>query len=152
ALAAAEQFLLSRSSPESKVLLDYALQALRQTLHEEADVVINSSQPANDAASSPEASETTAEADPLEDLIKEFLIESYENLDQLDRDLVTLEQDPSSQSTLASIFRTIHTIKGTCGFFGFAKLESVTHVGESLLSRLREGKLRLTSDITTGLL
>jgi chemotaxis protein histidine kinase CheA len=86
------------------------------------------------------------------DLVKDFLVESHENLDQLDRDLVVLEQDPSSQDTLASIFRTIHTLKGTCGFLGFGKLESVAHVGENLLSRLRDGELSVSADITSGLL
>lgn len=56
--------------------------------------------------------------DTLQDVVKDFLVESYENLDQLDRDLVSLEQDPASSTTLGSIFRTIHTIKGTCGFLG----------------------------------
>jgi len=98
------------------------------------------------------AQEAAAELEGMGDIIKDFLVESYENLDQLDRDLVTLEQDPTSRETLASIFRTIHTIKGTCGFFGFAKLEAVTHVGENLLSRLREGQLQFTSERATGLL
>jgi two-component system chemotaxis sensor kinase CheA len=88
----------------------------------------------------------------MDDLIKEFLVESNENLDRLDSELVKLETDPSSQELLSSIFRTIHTIKGSCGFLGFSKLEKVAHVGESLLSRLREGKLSLTPDFTSGLL
>src|SRR5262252_8009861 len=88
----------------------------------------------------------------LDSVVKEFLVESYENLDQLDRDLVVLEKEPQNRERLASIFRTIHTIKGTCGFFGLSKLESVAHVGENLLSRLRDGKLRLTSEIATTLL
>jgi two-component system chemotaxis sensor kinase CheA len=88
----------------------------------------------------------------MDDLIKEFLIESIENLDRLDSELVKLETDPSSQVLLSSIFRTIHTIKGSCGFLGFSKLEKVAHVGESLLSRLREGKLSLTPEFTSGLL
>ena len=87
-----------------------------------------------------------------ESIIKEFLIESYENLDQLDRDLVVLEKDPTDRETLASVFRTIHTIKGTCGFLGFSKLESVAHTGENLLSTLRDGRLLLNPDITTALL
>src|SRR5262245_34856592 len=87
-----------------------------------------------------------------QEVVKDFLVESYENLDQLDRDLVALEQDPKSPETLSSIFRTVHTIKGTCGVLGFGKLESVTHVGENLLSKLREGTLDLRPDITTGLL
>ncbi len=88
----------------------------------------------------------------LDDIVKEFLVESTENLDQLDRDLVVLEKAPADRATLGSVFRTIHTIKGTCGFFGFTKLEAVTHVGENLLSRLREGLQPLTSDVTTALL
>ena len=71
----------------------------------------------------------------LQDVVNEFLVESYENLDQLDRDLVTLEQDPKSEPTLSSIFRTIHTIKGTCGFLGFGKLEGVAHVGRTVSCR-----------------
>jgi two-component system, chemotaxis family, sensor kinase CheA len=85
-------------------------------------------------------------------IVKEFLIESYENLDRLDQDLVVLEKDPANRNTLASIFRTIHTIKGTSGFLAFNQLEAVTHAGESLLSRLRDGLLPLNAEITTALL
>lgn len=88
----------------------------------------------------------------LQDVIGEFVVESYENLDQLDRDLVALEREPASQPTLSSIFRTIHNIKGTCGFFGFGKLECVTHVGENLLSKLRDGELPLDADRAAALL
>jgi two-component system chemotaxis sensor kinase CheA len=87
-----------------------------------------------------------------DDIIAEFLVESREGLDQLDRDLVDLEQHPSDQEMLKRIFRCIHTVKGTSGFLGFGKLESVTHVGESLLSDLRDGKKTLTPVITSALL
>jgi two-component system, chemotaxis family, sensor kinase CheA len=87
-----------------------------------------------------------------DDLVREFLVESYENLDRLDRALVDLEKDPRDSENLAEIFRTIHTIKGTCGFLGFTKLESISHIGENLLSRLRDGELTLDEAITTGLL
>ena len=87
-----------------------------------------------------------------EDLVKDFLIESYENLDRLDRDLVELEKDPRNADTLASVFRTVHTIKGTCGFLAFGKLESISHVGETLLSKMRDGELLLDAAVTTGLL
>ncbi|MFQ5451028.1 MAG: chemotaxis protein CheW [Nitrospinaceae bacterium] len=88
----------------------------------------------------------------MDAIINEFLVESYENLDKLDQDLVDLEKDPTEQSLLASIFRTIHTIKGTCGFIGFSKLESIAHVGENLLSKLRDGELTLNPAITSALL
>jgi len=86
------------------------------------------------------------------DIVKDFLVESYENLDRLDRDLVGLEKNPRDKEALAGVFRTIHTIKGTCGFLGFNKLEKVAHVGENLLTRLRDGLLTLNPEITTALL
>ena len=86
------------------------------------------------------------------ELIGEFLIESHENLDRVDRELLALEKDPRNAEALASVFRTIHTIKGTCGFLGFNTLESVTHVGESLLSRVRDGEVAFTAEIATVLL
>jgi len=90
--------------------------------------------------------------DGLDDIVEEFLVESHENLDQLDSDLVALEQDPNSRERLSSIFRTIHTIKGTSGFLAFNRLEEVTHVGENMLSRLRDGELDLTPTRTSVLL
>lgn len=88
----------------------------------------------------------------MDEIVQEFLVESYENLDQLDRDLVALEQEPGSRELLGSIFRTIHTIKGTSGFLAFNNLESVTHVGENLLARLRDGKMSMTPTTTDVLL
>src|SRR5690348_11655411 len=93
-----------------------------------------------------------ATVDGLDDIVEEFLVESHENLDQLDTDLVALEQEPESRERLSSIFRTIHTIKGTSGFLAFNRLEEVTHVGENMLSRLRDGELALTPSRTSVLL
>ena len=90
--------------------------------------------------------------DEIDEIVQEFLVESHENLDQLDRDLVALEREPGSRDLLGSIFRTIHTIKGTSGFLAFGKLESVTHVGENLLARLRDGKMSMTPQTTDVLL
>ncbi len=90
--------------------------------------------------------------DELDDIVHEFLVESQENLDQLDRDLVALEQHPESTALLQSIFRTVHTIKGTCGFLAFGQLEALAHAGEGLLGRLRDGGLKLTKDRTSALL
>jgi two-component system chemotaxis sensor kinase CheA len=85
-------------------------------------------------------------------ILDEFLVDSHEGLDRLDRDLVMLEHDPSSREGIASAFRALHTIKGTCSFFGFRRLERVAHAGESLLSRLRSGRLAPEPAITAGLL
>jgi two-component system, chemotaxis family, sensor kinase CheA len=88
----------------------------------------------------------------IDEIVAEFLVESHENLDQLDRDLLALEQNPGSRELLASIFRTIHTIKGTSGFLAYHRLEKLTHVGENLLSRLRDGKIQLTDERASSLL
>lgn len=85
------------------------------------------------------------------EFVEEFLVESSENLDQLDRDLLALEQAPGDPERLASIFRTVHTIKGNSGFFGFSKLGALTHSGEHLLGRLRDGKITLNDRVTGSL-
>ena len=87
-----------------------------------------------------------------QDVIREFLVESHENLSRLDQELVELEKRPQDAALLASIFRTIHTIKGTCGFFAFSTLERITHQAESLLSQLRDGKRELTPSLVSLIL
>ena len=87
-----------------------------------------------------------------QDVIREFLVESHENLSRLDQELVELEKRPQDAALLASIFRTIHTIKGTCGFFAFSTLERITHEAESLLSQLRDGKRELTPSLISLIL
>src|SRR5262245_38292885 len=88
----------------------------------------------------------------LQEATKEFLIESHENLDQLDTDLVGLEKSKSPAEALGRIFRTLHTIKGSCSFLGFPHLEAVAHAGENLLGKLRDGKLALSPTIMDALL
>ena len=87
-----------------------------------------------------------------DELMREFLTESSENLNQLDQDFVALEKNPEDRARLAGIFRCVHTIKGTSGFLGLSKLEALTHVGESLLARLRDGDLALDSSMASALL
>jgi two-component system chemotaxis sensor kinase CheA len=89
---------------------------------------------------------------PDDDVIREFLIESNENLAALDRELVKLEQNPEDAGLLDSVFRTIHTIKGTSGFFGFDVLGSITHIAENILSQLRSRQRKLTPELTSLIL
>jgi two-component system, chemotaxis family, sensor kinase CheA len=96
--------------------------------------------------------EKGASMEAIDKSVAEFLVESDENLDQLDTDLLALEQDPTSRDLLSSVFRTIHTIKGTSGYLAFTRLEQLTHVGENLLSRLRDGRIPLTEERTSALL
>jgi two-component system chemotaxis sensor kinase CheA len=88
----------------------------------------------------------------MDELTREFLIESQEGLDRMERCLTDLEERPQDADLLAEIFRAVHTIKGTTGFLGFKRLEKLAHAGENLLGLLREGKLAADGPIITGLL
>jgi two-component system chemotaxis sensor kinase CheA len=88
----------------------------------------------------------------MDELTREFLIESQEGLDRMERCLTDLETRPHDTALLAEIFRSVHTIKGTTGFLGFKRLEKLAHAGENLLGLLREGKLTADTPTTTGLL
>jgi len=88
----------------------------------------------------------------VNEIIHDFLVETHENLAQLDLDLVTLERDPGERQTLARVFRALHTVKGTAGFLGLARLQAVSHAAESLLTRLRAGELAFNPEIATALL
>ena len=52
------------------------------------------------------------------DITREFIIESNEGLGRLDQEIVQLEQNPKAEPLLASIFRVVHTLKGTSGMLG----------------------------------
>ncbi|MFQ5542928.1 MAG: chemotaxis protein CheW [Nitrospiria bacterium] len=85
-------------------------------------------------------------------ILQEFLVECAEGLDRLDQEFVTLEKEPDNTALLGSIFRTVHTIKGTCGFLGLPKLENVAHGAENILSAMRDKKLDVTPAGITVLL
>ncbi len=86
------------------------------------------------------------------EIIQEFLVEAHDGLGRLDLELVELEKGEAKSETLGSVFRTVHSLKGSAGFLGFQKLESLTHVAESLLSHLRDGKLKVSVEIVSALL
>ena len=88
----------------------------------------------------------------LDELTREFLIESQEGLDRMERCLTELEERPKDAGLIGDIFRSVHTIKGTTGFLGFTRLEKLAHSGENLLGLLREGKLTADRPTITGLL
>ena len=88
----------------------------------------------------------------MDDLLSEFLTETNESLAELDVELVQLEQNPNDKELLGNIFRLMHTIKGTCGFLGLPRLESVAHAGENVLGKVRDGELEVTPEAVTLIL
>ena len=88
----------------------------------------------------------------MDDLLTEFLTETVESLDNLDVEIVQLEQNPNDPELLGNIFRLVHTIKGTCGFIGLSRLESVAHAGENVLGNFRDGVQEVTPEAVSLIL
>ncbi len=82
----------------------------------------------------------------MEDLVREFLLESHEGLDRMEQCLSQMAQPSAGAEPLREIFRAVHTIKGATGFLGFERLERVAHAGENLLVKMRDGELQPTPE------
>ncbi len=89
--------------------------------------------------------------DGMDGIKREFIAETQEGMDRFDQILLAMEKNPLTSEAVSEIFRVVHSIKGACGTLGFAKLESLAHSGENLLSVMREGKLAPGKDVVTCL-
>lgn len=87
-----------------------------------------------------------------DELLADFIAEAWESMDRLDQGVVLLEQSPDDQGTIANVFRAIHTIKGSSGFFGLKRIERLSHAAETLLGNLRDGRIALSTPRTNALL
>jgi two-component system, chemotaxis family, sensor kinase CheA len=87
----------------------------------------------------------------MDELLRDFLIETNESLDVVDVELVRFEQEPNNTEILGNIFRLVHTIKGTCGFIGLPRLQALAHAAETLMSKFRDG-MRVTAEAVTLIL
>jgi two-component system chemotaxis sensor kinase CheA len=75
----------------------------------------------------------------MREIFDSYVIEASEILEHLSQDLLTLEKKPSDANLLNTIFRGIHTLKGTSSFLGFSQMTELTHTSEDLLNKLRKG-------------
>ena len=87
----------------------------------------------------------------MDELLRDFLTETGESLDLVDAELVRFEQEPNNGGILGNIFRLVHTIKGTCGFLGLSRLETLTHAAETLMGKFRDG-MPVTAEAVTLIL
>ncbi len=87
----------------------------------------------------------------MDELLRDFLTETHESLNVVDAELVRFEHEPNNGAILSNIFRLIHTIKGTCGFLGLSRLETLAHAAETLMGKFRDG-MPVTSDAVTLIL
>ncbi|MGA8210461.1 MAG: ATP-binding protein [Nocardioidaceae bacterium] len=90
--------------------------------------------------------------DEIDELVPEFVEESREHLDRFEQDVMGLEAEPASAELANSAFRALHTLKGTSSYFGFATVERVAHLGESVLVSIREGRVAFAPATATALL
>lgn len=90
--------------------------------------------------------------DEMDDILKEFLLETNEGLENVDQDLITYEKNPDDRPLLDKIFRSIHTIKGGAGFLDLGHIESISHYAENILSKIRDGVLTLNNEIMNVIL
>src|SRR5271163_1762415 len=84
----------------------------------------------------------------MDELLRDFLTETGENLEKVDAELVRFEQEPNNGKILGNIFRLVHTIKGTCGFLGLPRLETLAHAAENLMGKFRDGMPVTTEGVT----
>ncbi len=85
--------------------------------------------------------------DEFQEILQDFLVESFELIEQLDQDLVELESRPEDLELLNGIFRVAHTVKGASSFLNFDVLTHLTHHMEDVLNKARHGDLIIDADI-----
>ncbi len=104
-----------------------------------------------EAPEPPKTTESVVNAGDLSDedrqILQDFVVESKENLDTIEVNLINLEQDPGNVETLNSIFRPFHTIKGVSGFLSLQDINKMSHSAENLLDKARNGDLKVGEGI-----
>lgn len=88
----------------------------------------------------------------MKEIFESFVVETREILEKLDLELVELEKRTDDTNLLNQIFRSFHTVKGTAGFLGLVKMQTVTHRCEDILNKLRKGEVKLNSELMDGIL
>ncbi|MFN7840201.1 MAG: chemotaxis protein CheW [Pirellula sp.] len=110
----------------------------------ESNVTAESNDHGSGHAATPVANSSSVNRETL----REFLVENFDNLEQIDRNLIALERDPTNESLLNSIFRSIHSLKGSSGFLALKHVETLAHAGENLLSSLRSNRITFDAEIS----
>ena len=88
----------------------------------------------------------------MDDLIEDFIAETRETLEALTSQLVEWERRPNDRALLDSVFRFVHTVKGSCGFLSLPRLLHLSHAAEDVLSAARDGEVEVSADLVTAVL
>lgn len=87
----------------------------------------------------------------MDELLRDFIVETNQHLEEAATQLVLFERDPTDASLIAKIFRLVHTIKGTCSFLGLMRLQHIAHAAETMIGELRNGAAPTQTSVTVVL-
>ncbi len=90
--------------------------------------------------------------DMMETFRQTYLEESFEGLDVMETGLLNLPPGVPDNEKINEIFRAAHSIKGGSGTFGFNEIAGFTHVLETLLDEMRDGRREVTQDSVDAML
>jgi two-component system chemotaxis sensor kinase CheA len=86
------------------------------------------------------------------EILGDFILESRENLESIELNLIDLEESPDDKEIINAIFRPFHTLKGISGFLDLRKINVLSHATENLLDSARTGKFVIDNLITDVIL
>lgn len=88
----------------------------------------------------------------MDELLNDFVSETRDNLEALTAHLLAWENNPKDSDSVDTIFRFVHTVKGSCGFLELPRLLALSHAAEDVMSEARDGKILPTSELVTCVL
>ncbi len=88
----------------------------------------------------------------MDDLLDDFIAETRETLEALTSQLVEWERNPHDRALVDSVFRFVHTVKGSCGFLDLPRLLRLSHAAEDVLSAAREGSITASTALVSAVL
>ncbi|MDD4071447.1 MAG: chemotaxis protein CheA, partial [Desulfobacterales bacterium] len=80
-------------------------------------------------------------------ILSDFVVESLENLETIEINLIDLEQNPGNKETINAIFRPFHTVKGVSGFLNLKDINRLSHATENLLDGARQGEFQIKDEV-----
>ncbi len=92
----------------------------------------------------------TAQLD-MEPLLPEFIASARDNVDNINRGLLSLEKEPSDRGALQGVYRSAHSLKGSALTMGFVRMGGLAHQMEDVLRELQKGQLRVAGDLCDAL-
>lgn len=90
--------------------------------------------------------------DMMDELINDFVAETRDNLESLTSQILTWEKNPNDSESVDSIFRFVHTVKGSCGFLDLPRLLALSHAAEDIMSEARDGNIMPTKGLVSSVL